>query len=262
MTEKSQRKRWTGAPPASCVHKGVESVISVICCYNQFPEYAHLLASLNRQDTAFEMVAVDNTGRKFSCAADALNWGAQRAAGDILVFLHQDVRFLRPDSLRKLTAALRLCENRPCIVGPYGAARCQRGTVAGCIVQESLDECCIAMTKSTWEKFPFDAALCDGWHLYAVELCIRVRQAGGLILSGDFGMEHTSTGTVDKAYMATFKELLKRYKDEKWICTTCKSMPTNLLYFHPYYVLWKIKKCLLGNYNLSYKIKSLLKRRN
>lgn len=236
-------------------------MISVICCYNKPHEYELLLESRMSQDIPCEIVGIDNVDHRFTSAAAALNWGAERALGDILVFVHQDVRFLRPDSLRKLAAALSTCENRPCIVGPYGAAHHQGRTFTGYGEQDTLDECCIAMTKRTWEVFPFDENLCDGWHLYAVEQCIRVRQAGGLILSGDFGIAHTSTGNVDEAYMETFKRLLIRYKEERWICTTCKSMPTNLLYFHTYHGLWKIKKMLLGNYNLSYNVKKILKKR-
>lgn len=238
---------------------GAETVISVICCYNKPCEYTLLQESLRCQDIPCEMMGVNNTDHSFTSAAAALNRGAETASGDTLVFVHQDVRFLRPDSLRKLTAALRLCENKPCVAGPYGASR-YPGRIAEYTLQDTLDECCVAMTRKTWEKFRFDQVFCDGWHLYAVELCIRVRQAGGMILSGDFGIAHTSAGTVDTAYMQTYKKLLLCCRSEKWLCTTCKSMPTNPTYFHAYYVLWKIKKKLLGNYNLSYNLKRMLKK--
>lgn len=236
-------------------------MVSIICCYNKPHEYQELLESLKKQNVVYEVIAVDNVDQGFTSAAAALNSGAQSAKGDVLVFLHQDIIFLDSDSLSKLVTAVSACENRACVVGVFGASHKQKGYVGEFLEQDSLDECCVAMTKKTWESFKFNASLCDGWHLYVVELCIRVRQAGGLVLSGNFDIRHLSTGNVDEAYMATYRRLLTWYKSEKWICTTCKSMPTNLLWFEVYYLLWKIKKRLFGNYNLSYKLKNLFRKK-
>ena len=49
------------------------------------------------------------------------------------------------------------------------------------------------------------------------------------------------------------------FRDEKWIATTCKSMPTQLAVFNIYYFMWKIKKVMLGNFPLMYRLKQLMK---
>lgn len=233
-------------------------MISVICCYNKLVEYDQMRKSLEMQDVDYELVAVRNNQNQFPSASAALNWGAARAHGEILVFLHQDIVFCKNDSLRRLTEYL-MQEDIPCtMIGLFGAARTKVNCVQKLKVCETLDECCVAVTKATWEKIKFNEVLCDGWHLYVVEFCIRLRRIGGQVLSGAFDIVHLSSGNVDEAYMKTYKAILIQYKDEKWICTTCKTMPTNLLFFYCYYCLWKVKKILLGNYNLVYKIKQIV----
>ena len=233
-------------------------MISIVCCYNKLHEFNKMLESLKNQDVAYEIIAVNNVENEFRSAADALNWGAKRANGDILVFLHQDIIFLKTDSLRRFTDTLSICKNKCCVVGLFGAARQKKGFATEYEIQDTLDECCVAMSRATWEKYPFNNQLCNGWHLYVVEQCIRIREAGGQVISGHFDIQHISTGNVDEKYMETFKQLLIRYKNEQKICTTCKSMPTNLIYFQLYHFLWKLKKRLLGNYNLVYNMKKLI----
>jgi hypothetical protein len=50
-----------------------------------------LLKSLSEQNTDFELITIHNTENRFKSAAAALNWGGNQAAGDYLMFVHQDV---------------------------------------------------------------------------------------------------------------------------------------------------------------------------
>lgn len=233
-------------------------MISLICCYNDYEQYNKMCESIYSQDALYEIVGIDNTNNTFKSAASALNYGAEISKGSILVFLHQDIIFNSPHSLYEFTYRLFEFEEDS-IIGLYGATRKKGIKVNDLDLVDTLDECCISMKKSTWDKYKFNEEICDNWHLYSVELCIRVKQNGGSIYTGKFSIRHLSNGTVDEKYMMTLKKLLKTYKNVGWICTTCKSMPTNLVYFYIYYVFWKCKKVLLGNYPLINLIKGKIK---
>lgn len=236
-------------------------LVSVICCYNKVNEYVNMCDSLCTQDIEHEIIGIDNTNNKFSSAASALNYGADKANGEILVFLHQDILFDKTNSLRTLVDKLQNYDN-DCIVGIYGAIQkndiLQSGNYTKC---DTLDECCIGMKKSTWQKLNFNEKLCDGWHLYVVELCLRAQKDEvDIVYINNCHIRHLSNGVVDESYMKTFKKLLIEYKNKKWITTTCKSMPTNLIYYYIYYFFWKIKKELFGNYPFVYRLKQIIRK--
>ena len=231
-------------------------MVSVICCYNKVTEYAAMSESLKTQTIPYELIGVDNSNSRFSSAAAALNWGAMQSNGDTFVFLHQDIVFCQEDALAQLVSVILQTPN-PVIAGLFGAKHTQEDAHVGEFnTYETLDECCIAMSRETWSMLRFNETLCDGWHLYAVELCLRAQNAGVLICAKDCGIRHMSNGTVDKKYMKTFRKLMLAYPDKKWIATTCKSMPNNMLYYYGYYAMWVIKKCMLGNYPLIYRLRT------
>ena len=69
-------------------------MISLVCVYNNndiLNEY--LFKSLEDQTAKFEFIPIDNTGKKFASAAQALNYGGEKAKGDYILFAHQDVNF-------------------------------------------------------------------------------------------------------------------------------------------------------------------------
>ena len=231
-------------------------MVSVICCYNRAEEYAAMGETLKTQTVPYELIGVDNSAGKFTSAAAALNWGATQAQGEIFVFLHQDILFSKEDSLEQLISGILQTPGHV-ITGLFGAKHSKEDRYAGEFkVYETLDECCIAMPRKTWEMLRFNETLCDGWHLYAVELCLRAQNASVLICAKDCGIQHLPNGTVDKNYMRTYRKLMLAYKDKSWIATTCKSMPNNFLYYYGYYAVWSIKKLLLGNYPLIHRLRT------
>ena len=233
-------------------------MISVVCCCNNIDQYESMLHSLHNQDVEYEMVCIDNRLSDYKSAACALNKGGGISKGKILVFVHQDIIFKEEDSLRRLVEAVKL--HPLSVIGIHGASRGVRKNISGLKEAQTLDECCVAMERSTWEKYKFNEILCDGWHLYVVELCLRLGREGAFIGSADFGILHLSTGNVDGAYMKTFKLLMKQYKDVKYIATTCKSMPNLMCFFYTYYVIWRMKKLFFGNLHIVYSIKKLIRR--
>ena len=77
-------------------------MISVICVYNDhdvLDEY--LLGSLEKQESSYELILVDNTPNKFKSAAEALNYGGNKANGKYIMFAHQDLELTSPGWLRE-----------------------------------------------------------------------------------------------------------------------------------------------------------------
>lgn len=217
-----------------------------------------MLHSLKETDLEYELVGVDNTNGDFKSAAAALNYGGDIAKGELLVFLHQDILFNSPRALEVLLNKYKSLTDETAILGIYGALRGEKREISeGTFEVDTLDECLVILNRKTFSKFRFNERLCDGWHLYVVEMCIRIKTANGLVAVTNHDITHLSIGNVNEGYMKTYKRLMKAYKNEKWICTTCKTLPNNSIVFHLYYILWKMKKNILGNYPLMSKIKMI-----
>lgn len=163
-------------------------MISLICCYNNYIEYNYLLKSLQEQQNVdFEIVEIDNSKNCFTSASSALNFGAEKATGDILVFLHQDIEFNDKNSLYQLVDSIENVKGRELLVGLFGASHeYSVRNMNNFREVETLDECLVAMKKETWEKIKFNEQICDGWHLYVVEFCLRASQFGVVALEGNF----------------------------------------------------------------------------
>lgn len=236
-------------------------MISLICVYNDSRVFQDMSLSLAGQTAVHELIGIDNTANRFPSAASALNHGASTAQGDILIFLHQDILFHQPWALQTISDGLTNLQE-DAVLGLYGAG----GDVVYGIEPttpltsaETLDECLIAMRRSTWQSFKFNEAVCDGWHLYAVELCLRASAGGcGIYQMNGLPIEHLSTGEVNEQYMKTYKRLMNEYPEKKSIKTTCVSIPNNQLIFAVYHFMWRIKKTLLGNAPLRRNLRELL----
>ena len=141
---------------------------------------------------ALELIALDNQKKSFSSAAKALNYGAEMAKGEILVFMHQDVYLWDLNAMDVYSAYLESHPNT--IIGPAGKLeggnvvmdlyetkdKIERGERANGQIYEvaTLDECLIAMTRNTWERLRFDEICCDNWHGYAMDICMANKLAG------------------------------------------------------------------------------------
>ncbi len=239
--------------------------ISVICVFNDKNTFdRQLYASLKLQDVEYELIALDNTTQQFRSAAEALNYGSQKATGEILVYSHQDIFLKRSEELRRFAEAIA---NQPtgCILGAQGVKEPSKVyysniTYGAEYIPEivgdypddfyavsSVDEGFFGMKKKTWEMLKFDEALCDNWHLYCVELCLRTRKHGNAVYVFPTQLHHFSMGTISLGYMKNLKKLCSVYrKDFKYIWTTCYKVRTNRLYIHGLYALWCLNRKLRG----------------
>lgn len=224
--------------------------ISIICCYNNEEKLTYLTDSLDEQDISCERILVDNSKNRFSSAAAALNYGASKASGSLLFFVHQDIRFTAPHALRELAEKAEVLSDRD-IGGIAGAVfedrykktitnmtyspeeKHYRGVFKGdYVLTESVDECLFIMRKEAWEAHHFDEEICDHWHFYAVEQCLYFRKEGGKIYTFDCQVNHLSeTGTLDKSFFRALFRLRKYYrKDYPYITATTGYWPFASLY--------------------------------
>jgi len=104
------------------------TVFSIVCVYNSEQVLKDWLTKgLGAQDSEFELILVDNTGGGFKSAAAALNYGGVKAAGEYIIFAHQDVCLPAADWLRRAEAFLRELPH----LGVAGAAGMIKGKPEG-----------------------------------------------------------------------------------------------------------------------------------
>jgi len=226
-------------------------MISIICVYNDrrvLEDY--LLKSLADQTADYELIAIDNRSMDFRSASRALNHGWRRAKGEYIMFVHQDVdlhsRTWLADSEKMLDA----------LPGPWvaGVAGCSENGIAtimehgvpprspadividGPVKVQTVDECLVLVRRDLPDVPEFDEDLCDGWHLYAADLCLRCKMRGFEVYALPLYVYHLSRGGANKnileallslslypkEYYTTLEKLLHRYGNHyQRIYTTC-----------------------------------------
>ncbi len=173
-------------------------MFSIICVYNDYEILSnYLLKGLEKQSICFEKILIDNTNGKFSSSAEALNYGANKASGDYLMFVHQDVE-LESDSWLKdvhdiLDALPKLGIAGVAGVVSEGEINIDRyrniikheippkkwgNKIFSPELVETLDECLLIVPKNVFNELKFDEICCDGWHLYGVDYCLSAHEYG------------------------------------------------------------------------------------
>ena len=165
-------------------------MISVVCVYNSQERLKKdLLKSLANQTARFELIRVDNTRGQFKSATKGLNYGASKAKGKYLMFVHQDVvlysRFWLED-VEKIVDKVSFLGVAGCSgMGEDGKMLGfikDRGCLWGKPVTEpeevqTLDESLLIVPRAIFDRFKFDEAL-PGWHAYGVDYSLTVREQG------------------------------------------------------------------------------------
>jgi hypothetical protein len=203
-------------------------MISALCVYNDAKALEEmLLPSLRRQRTPHEELLADNSGGRYRSAAEALNELGARASGKYLMIAHQDIAIEDPDFLEKTERALDAllpfgaagaAGRGPGSGGPRTAIECGvPPRVPGALLLETtrvqtLDECLFFIPAEVFRRLRFDADACDGWHLYAVDYCLSVKEELGLeVLALPLRAYHRSAGVVNRSYFAALKRVLRKH---------------------------------------------------
>jgi GT2 family glycosyltransferase len=181
--------------------------------------------------------AIDNVDGRYSSAA-ALNLGWERSREDLIVFSHQDVVF-PPEWLSRLLLSIEQVASSGdlwAVLGPmgrvgkryFGHALGADGEAAfhGPLPEqvETLDEFCLIVPAGL--SLRFDERL-GGHHLYGVDLCLEVLEAGRGAYAIDAPCQHnSSTRHRPPAYHAIKRRLQRkwmfaRHKVGRSVGTTC-----------------------------------------
>lgn len=221
--------------------------MSIVCCYTSKAKLSYLDYSLDEQDMTVEKIFIDNSQGRFVSAASALNYGASKSTGDLILFCHQDIKFKHSDSLSRLVGAasstLRPGDvggvagvagaiNRkiymPITHGEQEAAYSNVNLLNGDSVEvETVDECVIILPRETWLGHHFNELVCDGWHFYGVEQCLYAltQKHNVYVFSAD--VNHLSSrGRIDNTYYRALRRLMKAYENNfDYISTTVGYWP-------------------------------------
>lgn len=209
--------------------------ISLITVYNNENLLNEMIESAKiQQNVDIEYILIDNRKHQYSSAARALNYGADKATGDVLVFLHQDIEFESKDALQQIYD-FAIC-NKTIVFGAGGVkprSRKEKIKILSAMWEGvdrngvewkskyntltkpekcfTLDECLIACHRNCMKYLRFDEDVCDGWHLYGADLCLQAGLLDNLevmVVPMDY-VWHKSKGKVDKSYLNTQIKLAK-----------------------------------------------------
>ena len=219
-------------------------MISIICVSNKSNILKNmLLKSLDMQDYKdFEVIIIDTVREKYKSIDAALNYGASKAKGDILVFSHQDIRFDDKATLFKIN---KFCgENDFGIAGVAGADK-QSKTVSNILIGnppflanknrlnnvtdvETVDECVIIIKKKDFTYFKSY----NSYHMYGVEYSLRCKKNNQRVVVFPIDLYHLSPGwSLDNSYWRALKCLCKEYKGHRYIATTMGYVNNGPFYF-------------------------------
>jgi len=215
-------------------------MISVICVYNNEKTFRDTLyKSLQIQTVPHDLIAIDNTEGRFASAAQALNYGASKARHDsaFFLFVHQDIALCSPffladaekmlDQLPNLGIAGvagnvdgddRFFSNITHGSPPHNAGR----KIEKPVRAMTVDECLVFVPRHVFIQQQFDETVCDGWHLYVVEYCLRLIDAGFGPYILPASIHHGSVGMLNVDYFRKLKKVLhKHHSNYRKIYTTC-----------------------------------------
>jgi GT2 family glycosyltransferase len=169
-------------------------MISIIVVYNNERILNEILSKgLKNQTAKFELITLDNTRGQFKSAAEALNYGGNKAKGKYIMFVHQDVELDSDSWLENVEKLLDDIHDLG-IAGVAGMsekgrnfAERRRGYISDCgeiwgealekaEVVQTLDECLLVVPKSVFEKIQFDEKTFDNWHCYGADYCLVIKQ--------------------------------------------------------------------------------------
>ena len=240
-------------------------MISIICVYNDKAALKNqLMESLKQFETKdFELILLDSTKYGFSCSAEGLNFGAQKANGDVLIFTHQDVfiknenefydfcDFIKKNSIGTIVGAAGAIEGKKENYTNYTTGSILDiaiiNRVNGIREVACIDESFFGMKKETFAGHPFDKTLCDNWHLYAVEISMFARKNGKKVFVYPIQIHHYSNGKISIEYMKGLLKLADCYRDVfKYIWTCCYKVKTNWIYTRGLYVIWCLHRIVMG----------------
>jgi len=213
-----------------------------VCIYNNKSTLKkYLLKSLDLQSIKYEKILIDNTTNKFKSASVALNYGIEKASGDYIMFVHQDVSLKSNTWLNDVEKSL-IGYTKLGVAGVAGSKQDIDGVYTNLIhgnpplacgsfriknIEEvqTVDECLFIIPSNIAKKNKFDEKTCSGWHLYAVEYCLSVLKLNYQVYLIPNEIYHFSTGfSLDTSYYKILKKVVKKHMND---CTNIRTTVGN-----------------------------------
>ncbi len=213
--------------------------VTIVVCYNDEKQFEDFKNSLDKQSEKAELIGINNEGNKFKSCAAALNSVVDKLETPFVIYSHQDMLFETEDALLKIVDYMEKTDSND-IIGVAGVKRGSKSAYTNILHGlesrryagknriesmeecESVDECFFGGHSDYFVKNPFDEKICNNWHLYAVEQCLRARTLGGKVYVCDADLYHHSDGKHNKLLHDNFRELSKHYaKSYEYICAPC-----------------------------------------
>lgn len=214
--------------------------ITIICCWNNKEQYKMLLDSIAKQSSKVDIIGIDNSKQTFKSCSAAFNNVIKSVNTKFMLFVHQDIIFSNTECIENIQNYLEKIEYNS-VLGLAGSSfdsplmktnvligandtLCYGGSerVDGIIECDTVDECIFGGYSSLFKKMEFDEYICNGWHFYAVEFCLRTKINGGKVYVCDVELIHNSLGNTDDSYNKTYREICKKYnKYYKRLRTPC-----------------------------------------
>lgn len=219
-----------------------------------------------QKNVSYQLIVIDNRNNIFNGARGAFNSVLGQIENEIVIFSHPDIRFLSDNALSSILENVKKIDD----YGVIGVAGCKEGIqwkllsnikhgklkkdagekIADFTEVQTVDECFFVMKKEVIKRVQFTKL--SGWHLYAVEQCLRMINEGkrNYIIPAD--LWHISDGkSLDPQYMICLEQVLKLYKENiEFINSTVKQWKTHgrkaWLYRKYYFYKQIVKKRLIG----------------
>ncbi len=103
------------------------------------------------------------------------------------------------------------------------------------------------MTREVFHSLRFNEKVCNGWHLYAVKMCLRAKERTKF--GGDMQSRQStfSGGNVDLSYIKkSSSSFLLCISTKDIFAQHVKKMPCNMVYYYAYFLLGESRNCLWG----------------
>lgn len=242
------------------------SEVTIVCCYNNEKVYGDLVSTLKAQTCPNEIIGIDNRGNKaFTSCASAYNSVINQVRTKYVIYSHQDILLNDKNILEKFMSYLKRTERND-ILGaagvrfdsPYGFSNVTHissktgelvhGTAHfpenGIMECDTVDECFFGGYTEHFREYRFDEVICDNWHFYAAESCLRTKTLPegkrGTVRVCDVPLLHLSRGTISPAFQWGFYRLCRKYSRAfPFIKTTSAGSRTDFIHVFPRFVyLW------------------------
>jgi len=214
-------------------------MISIICVYNNRALLERcLLKSLRNQSAKYQLILFDNSQGEFKSSAEIMNVASEKAVGEYLMFVHQDISF-RLDSFLEDTEKTVDKIPKLGVVGAAGKSSEFPNTVtnifhgdpptsAGIQIKiptrvQTLDSCLAIIPKTMYKLVQFDEKVVRGWYFFIVDYCLSVMNLGYSVYVIPMNLYHKSHPRprhVGLSYIIGLWRILLKHKHYRVIYTT------------------------------------------